>query len=320
MSTSKASNPLYTPLPPSLLGGSDSGPTSGTDLASLFPCLFPSITPLQKENQQTSIAGRLEKKNIVLENEKGKRSKWKQEKIDRAREDREKKRKAREIGKKERKRKKKGKDTSLSFDTILPLHHLWLGYMAELLTLPILVPPSPSDPKTMPNLHVRAVSCINHHLTSLPKSRPAHTDVTPADDTLTSKLTNSSIQSMQAKLLKADFHGCLIKVKRSKNASLIGGEGIVVKETQGTWEVVSRKGERKIFPKFNSIFEIALPLVPSTNTAGAEKANGMEVDGEKKEERRELRFEINGTQFCYDPVERVGKKWKGSAAEKGWEH
>lgn len=44
-----------------------------------------------------------------------------------------------------------------------------------------------------------------------------------------------------AKLIKADFVGAIMRVKKAKNACLDGLEGIVVQETAETIKLVTRK-------------------------------------------------------------------------------
>ena len=130
------------------------------------------------------------------------------------------------------------------WDAFVPLHRLWLGYMSELLGLGV-ASPSPEGPNRAPAL-----------------PQPAGT--------------------MQAKLIKADFHGSIMTgqsfslsvfylaarfrecvvwdwgcglidddddddeiVRRSKNAALVGVSGIVVQETENTFKVVTRKNKSK---------------------------------------------------------------------------
>jgi hypothetical protein len=107
------------------------------------------------------------------------------------------------------------------FELFLPLHHLWLGYMSELLGLS----PPPSSPGITPT----------------PKDMPASS-------------------GMQAKLVKADFHGAIItgkgdffcdflvnpvSVQQSKNLSLLSLSGIVIHETENAFKVVTQKDKVK---------------------------------------------------------------------------
>jgi len=130
------------------------------------------------------------------------------------------------------------------WDAFVPLHRLWLGYMSELLGLGV-ASPSPEEP--------------NRFVSAPALPQPAGT--------------------MQAKLIKADFHGSIMTgqsfslsvcstlrrdservcmglalgfdcdddeiVRRSKNAALVGVSGIVVQETENTFKVVTRKNKSK---------------------------------------------------------------------------
>ncbi|KAF0701116.1 Aste57867_8413 [Aphanomyces stellatus] len=76
--------------------------------------------------------------------------------------------------------------------------------------------------------------------------------------------------SYGAKLLKADYRGCmlrgrmtsrvrfstdvLIPVVRSSNTGLIGASGIVLEEQANTFRVVSKNGSMQCFPKSNTTF------------------------------------------------------------------
>lgn len=63
-------------------------------------------------------------------------------------------------------------------------------------------------------------------------------------------------QLVQSKLLKADFHGAIIKVVRSKCASYIGLTGILIQEFKHVFKIITQKNELKVIPKRNSVFEI----------------------------------------------------------------
>ena len=79
-------------------------------------------------------------------------------------------------------------------------------------------------------------------------------------DPSTLKMPNS--QAMQAKLVKADYHGSIISsnfiirisirssntsvpVRKSKNPSLVGCCGIVILETENTFKVVTEENQLK---------------------------------------------------------------------------
>ncbi|KZT57639.1 hypothetical protein CALCODRAFT_469457 [Calocera cornea HHB12733] len=114
----------------------------------------------------------------------------------------------------------------------LPIHHLWLGYIAELLQLP----PPPSD------------------------------EILHSHDPAQHKLPN--VPGMQAKLVKADLHGSILSVKRAKNLDLKGRGGIVVHETENTFKVVTAQDQLKQIPKRGSVFSLRVPLYQMRPGAG----------------------------------------------------
>ena len=48
-----------------------------------------------------------------------------------------------------------------------------------------------------------------------------------------------------ARLLKADYDGCLVTVKKSRNPSLVGQSGIVLMETKNTFKIITRDDKVK---------------------------------------------------------------------------
>ncbi|GAA5836767.1 hypothetical protein JCM3766R1_006258 [Sporobolomyces carnicolor] len=191
-----------------------------------------------------------------------------------------------------RKRASTGEDAvgSVNYAAVLPVYHLWLGYMAELLALPIAVPPAPSSPSTVPTR--------NATLTALPTFPSRSEPLPPKAQALAMNVAN-----IQTKLVKAEFVGCIMHVKRAKNPALVGLSGIVLQETQGTFKVVTPKSQIKVLPKQNSIFTIVLPLQESATDR----------------ERQELSVDIFGDSFAYRSAERVGRKWKAGTGAGGVE-
>ncbi|GAA5895395.1 RNase P/RNase MRP complex subunit [Sporobolomyces salmoneus] len=191
-----------------------------------------------------------------------------------------------------RKRASRGKDAagSVNYAAVLPVHHLWLGYMAELLALPIEIPSAPSSPSAAATLSA----------TSIPlPTFPSRTEPFPA----AAKALSINVVTIQTKLVKAEFVGCILSVKRAKNPSLVGLQGIVLQETQGTFKIVTPKSQVKVLPKQNSIFTIVLPLDPK----------------KAQQAQQELSFDIYGDSFAYRSAERVGRKWKAGTGAGGVE-
>ncbi|KIJ49435.1 hypothetical protein M422DRAFT_27802 [Sphaerobolus stellatus SS14] len=147
------------------------------------------------------------------------------------------------------------------YELFLPLHLLWKAYMAESL-----------------GLNPRPKGSINPSTLRMP-----------------------NVQGMQAKLVKADFHGSIISVRKAKNPSLVGCCGIVILETENTFKVVTEKNELKTIPKTNSVFAFSIPLfAPSQADEGssAEKQDPM------------IEFELYGDQFAFRSADRATRKFK----------
>jgi len=162
------------------------------------------------------------------------------------------------------------------WDAFVPLHRLWLGYMSELLGLGV-ASPSPEEP--------------NRFVSAPALPQPAGT--------------------IQAKLIKADFHGSIMTVRRSKNAALVGVSGIVVQETENTFKVVTRKNKSKVLPKQGSVFAFAVPLY-STEPGGGGGGKGG-ADAQQTEtvlDGAHIEIELYGNQFCFRAADRAGRKFK----------
>ncbi|KAF6746934.1 Rof/RNase P-like protein [Ephemerocybe angulata] len=175
----------------------------------------------------------------------------------------------------------------IKYAQLLPLHHLWIGYMSELLGLP---------------------------------SPPAGTVRT---DSLGSGVPSSA--SMHPKLLKADFHGAVITVKDSKNNSLVGKSGILIHETENAFKLVTPENQVKMIPKENSIFAFAVPVystlppsfspgtpypLPSIDTQDVAPSPFIPSSNQTVLEVPHLLFDLYGNQFRFRSSERAGRKFK----------
>jgi ribonuclease P protein subunit POP4 len=58
-------------------------------------------------------------------------------------------------------------------------------------------------------------------------------------------VADTSESDLALKLLKADFHGAIIKVASSLCSPMIGLEGILLQETQNTFRVVTQHNQFK---------------------------------------------------------------------------
>lgn len=94
-----------------------------------------------------------------------------------------------------------------SYEAVLPVYHLWLGYMAELLALPVIVPPAVISPPASSSTDSSATP-------REPLSTPAVPIVTstllPTYPPRASRDTQINVVNLQTKLIKAEFVGCLL--------------------------------------------------------------------------------------------------------------
>lgn len=91
-------------------------------------------------------------------------------------------------------------------------------------------------------------------------------------------------------IASADMHGAKLKVVRSRCVSRVGVEGIVVRDTRFTFEVVTRGNVVKSLPKEHTIFAFEIPAASA--------------------EGKPLSFEIMGEQFQTRAPDRANKKFR----------
>ncbi|KAM8946002.1 ribonuclease P protein subunit p29 [Pelodytes ibericus] len=63
---------------------------------------------------------------------------------------------------------------------------------------------------------------------------------------------------IQSKLPKADLHGALVTVTKSKCPSYVGLSGIILQETKHVFKVITKEDKLKVVPKLNSVFSIEI--------------------------------------------------------------
>lgn len=97
------------------------------------------------------------------------------------------------------------------------------------------------------------------------------------------KFEPSNKQDVEGKLLKADYHGSIVTVTRSKCPSLVGTTGIVVQETRNVFKIITKEDQLKTIPKGNSVFTLKL---------------------------KDNVITLYGNQFRYKSSERVVRKFK----------
>ncbi|XP_066569786.1 ribonuclease P protein subunit p29 [Amia ocellicauda] len=68
----------------------------------------------------------------------------------------------------------------------------------------------------------------------------------------------SNPQMIQNKLLKADFHGAIITVVKSKCPSYVGTTGILLQELKHVFKIITQEDKVKVIPKRNSVFSVEI--------------------------------------------------------------
>ncbi|KAL8712993.1 MAG: hypothetical protein Q9220_002853 [cf. Caloplaca sp. 1 TL-2023] len=109
-------------------------------------------------------------------------------------------------------------------------------------------------------------------------------------------------------LASADYHGAKLEVVRSKCVSTVGLEGIVVRDTKFTFQIITKKNELKTIPKRYTTFRFSIPQ------PDAIAQHGKPVDGKDISEdeigKPALIFEIHGSSFEHRATDRATKKFK----------
>lgn len=87
-----------------------------------------------------------------------------------------------------------------------------------------------------------ATSCL---LTCIPKNAPSQ------EFELNEEMVLNCLKQL-------DYHGCKLKVSRSKTSSLVGLSGIVLKDTRNVFYMLAEDNEVKVVPKCGNLFEFEL--------------------------------------------------------------
>lgn len=101
-----------------------------------------------------------------------------------------------------------------------------------------------------------------------------------------------SFENVAPKLCAADYHGCEMTVVKSTCPSRVGIQGICIKETQHTFNLLTEQNELKIIPKYHSAFSFDVDVTD---------ASGF---------RRTTRFQLYGSNFSFRASERAKRKFK----------
>lgn len=95
-------------------------------------------------------------------------------------------------------------------------------------------------------------------------------------------------------LATADMHGALMTVVRSRCVSRVGLEGIVVRDTRFTFDLITKNNVIKSIPKEHTIFRFEVPL----------------LSNEGEPPKKPLTFDINAEQFQTRAADRANKKFR----------
>ncbi|XP_071973302.1 ribonuclease P protein subunit p29 isoform X2 [Engystomops pustulosus] len=63
-------------------------------------------------------------------------------------------------------------------------------------------------------------------------------------------------QMIQMKLLKADLHGAIVTVFKSKCPSYVGLTGIILQESKHIFKIITKEDKLKVVPKLNCVFSV----------------------------------------------------------------
>ncbi|KAL0471802.1 Rof/RNase P-like protein [Neurospora intermedia] len=115
-----------------------------------------------------------------------------------------------------------------------------------------------------------------------------------------------------SKLTSADFHGAEVEVVRSGCVSRVGLKGIVIKDSRFTFEVVTRRNQRKLVPKEGTVFRIEVPLggVPTATVEEGQSDENKQQQQQTEAEQPKMIFEVHGEQFQFRSADRANKKFR----------
>uniref|UniRef100_A0A0K0G0D3 Ribonuclease P protein subunit p29 n=1 Tax=Strongyloides venezuelensis TaxID=75913 RepID=A0A0K0G0D3_STRVS len=68
-------------------------------------------------------------------------------------------------------------------------------------------------------------------------------------------VTCNGTSKADERLLKIDYHGCLLLITHATNKSLIGINGFVVHESRQTFQLITKEDKLKTIPKKDTVFQ-----------------------------------------------------------------
>ncbi|XP_032826888.2 ribonuclease P protein subunit p29 isoform X1 [Petromyzon marinus] len=107
------------------------------------------------------------------------------------------------------------------------------------------------------------------------------------DDLFGGLKSTTRSEQIQMKMLKADLHGAIITVEKSKCPTYVGTTGIMIQELKNVFKIITKDDKLKVIPKRKSIFAVAFGGFVS---------------------------HIYGSMFCMRSSERSAKKFKAKGS------
>lgn len=177
-------------------------------------------------------------------------------------------------------------DEDVSYESLSPVHDLWLAYIHRLMGL----------------VDADGKSNLGNML-----------QISGQEGRQTIGVASSSQTAFQNAIVKADFVGAPIRVVRAKNPSLVGIEGLVAKETESTFVVAQQSPPLpsstphklnliKTVPKSDTVFtvQVTLPTLDGHSTSDQSLISAPSA----------LQFSLHGNQLRNTLPTRATKKFK----------
>ena len=140
------------------------------------------------------------------------------------------------------------------------------------------------------------------------------------------KQTFVTAQGAGSKLVSADYHGAELTVVRSRCVGMVGLEGIVVKDTKFTFQIITARNQLKsefmemkpthdnytdhasAIPKKHTVFRFEIPQPSQPSNDNVETVLEKQAGG--LTQLPALQFELYGSQFEHRAPDRATKKFK----------
>lgn len=156
-----------------------------------------------------------------------------------------------------------------------------------------------------------------------PASYPSNPTIPPpptVESHAPALLPGLSPEGLQSKLVKADLVGSVLRVKASRNPSLVGVKGIVIEETAGSFRLLGEDGRVRVAPKDGSQLVLSFPLyAPPAETEEGRFDYAAFVNA-----CPQIEVDILGSSFAFRSGDRSGRKfrpaqgWGGSGWGEEW--